>query len=164
MNERADRLAVGVEQANAEAIAFAESCPEAMWTAPCVDDGRTVAAVCRHVGGAYIVHARLVQAVAEGAPIPTMFTDWEIIHAGNAQSATKYANADRGETVASLQRNGGNLSAAIRDLTDEQLNRTAIVPIFGSDAHTTEWIIATIVTNHPLGHLAALRATVAGEG
>jgi hypothetical protein len=163
MSERGARLAAALERANAEVIAFAESCPAERWTAPCVDDGRTVAAVVRHVGGAYIAHGRLVQAAADGEPIPTMFTNWEIIHAGNAQSAAKYANADRDETIASLRRNGGNLASVIRDLTDEQLDRTAVVPIFRSDAQSAAWIIEHVIVFHPKRHLVGLRATVKGQ-
>ena len=70
-----------------------------------------------------------------------MFGDWDAIHQGNAISAPKYANADRGETIASLERNGANLAAAIRDLTDEQLDRIAVIPIFGDDVRTTALII-----------------------
>jgi len=161
VSDRSERLAAELEAANAEVIAFAESCPAAVWTAPCVDDGRTVAAVVRHVGGAYIAHTRLVQAAASGESIPAMFGDWEAIHQGNAISAQKYANADRGETIASLRRNSANLAAAIRDLTDEQLDRTAVVPIFGDEARTTAAIIAVPVIDHPRGHLVGLRATVA---
>ena len=161
MSERAQALASQMEAANAAVIAFAESCPAGVWTIPCVDDGRTVAAVVRHVGGAYIVHARLVQAAASGEPVPAMFGDWQVIHQGNAISAEKYANADRDETIASLRRNGANLAAAIRDLTDEQLDRTAVVPIFGNESRTTAEIITFPVTDHPRGHLVGLRATVA---
>lgn len=163
MSERAEHLATALEQANEEMIAFAESCPADIWIAPCVDDGRTVAAVARHVGGAYIAHMRLVQAVAAGEPIPAMFGDWTVIHHGNAISAEKYAQADRGETIASLQRNGANLAAAIRTLTDAQLDRTAVVPIFDAGSWTTERIIASAVIAHPHGHLVGLRATVANK-
>jgi hypothetical protein len=161
MSERAERLAAELEQANREVIAFAASCPAAAWTVPCVDDERTVAAVVRHVGGAYIAHLRLVQAVAADEPIPEMFGDWATIHAGNAISAEKYAYADRNETIASLQRNGANLATAIRALADEHLDRTAVVPIFGDAARTTEQIIEIPVIAHPRGHLVGLRATVA---
>ena len=160
MGERAERLAAALEAANGEVVAFAASCPAAVWTVPCVDDGRTVAAVVRHVGGAYIAHLRLVQAAATGEPIPAMFDDWAAIHAGNAISAEKYAHADRGETIASLRRNGANLASAIRDLSDEQLDRTAVVPIFDDRARTTEQIIEFPIIAHPHGHLAGLRATV----
>lgn len=160
MSERAEALATELNAANAEMIAFTRSCPEDLWTAQCVNDGRTVAAVVRHVGGAFIAHARLVGAVAAGEPVPEMFTNWEGIHAGNAISAEKYAHADRGETLASLARNGGNLAATIRDLTDEQLGRTAVVPIFGDEQRTTAQIIEFPVIAHPHGHLVDLRATV----
>ena len=163
MSERAEHLATELEQANAEVIAFAESCPETVWTAPCVDDGRTVAAVVRHVGGAYIAHARLMQAVAAGEPVPAMFGDWAIIHQGNAVSGEKYAHADRGETIASLQRNGANLASAMRALADEQLDRSAIVPILGDAARTTAQIIEVPIIAHPYGHLIGLRATVKGH-
>ncbi len=163
MSDRAERLAAELEQANDEVIAFAESCPVEMWTAPCVDDGRTVAAVVRHVGGAYIAHMRLVQAVAAGAPIPAMFSDWSAIHQGNAISADKYAHADRGETIASLQRNGGNLAHAIRDLSDAELNLIAVVPIFGDAVRTTEQVIKFPVIAHPHEHLVGLRATVENQ-
>jgi hypothetical protein len=163
MSERAETLAAQLEAENAAMIAFAESCPEAVWTTPCVDDGRTIAAVVRHVGGAYIAHTRLVQAGTSGEPVPAMFGDWETIHRGNAISAEKYANADRGETIASLQRNGANLAAMIRDLTDEQLDRTAVVPIVSDEARTVAEIIAFPVIDHPRGHLVGLRATIEGR-
>jgi len=163
MGERAERLAAALEGANGEVIAFAESCPAAIWTVPCVDDGRTVAAVVRHVGGAYIAHMRLVQAVAVGEPVPAMFGDWSVIHQGNAISAEKYARADRGETIASLQRNGVNLASAIRAVSDEQLDHLAVVPIFGDAARTTQQIIENPVTTHPHEHLIGLRATVANR-
>jgi hypothetical protein len=161
MSERAEARAVALEAANAAAIAFAESCPEALWTATCVNDGRTVAAVVRHVGGAYIAHARLVQAVADGMPIPEPFTDWALIHRGNDIAAQRYAHADRGETRASLQRNGANLATVMRGLTDAQLDRTAVIPIFGAEPRSTDWFITHIFIQHVHGHLAELRATVA---
>ncbi len=160
MNERAAARAAALEAANAAAIAFAQSCPEECWTAICVNDGRTVAAVVRHVGGAYSAHARLVQAVANGDPIPEPFTDWENIHRGNDSAAQKYAHADRGETIASLQRNGANLAAAIRALTEAHLDRTAVVPVFGDEPHSTDWLLTNIIIPHVYGHLNDLRATV----
>ncbi len=161
MSERANALAAALEASNAAVIAFAHECPEAMWTAPCANDGRTVAAVTRHVGGAYIAHARLVQAVADGEPIPAPFTDWETIHRGNAVSAQRYAAADRGETVASLERNGTNLAAVIRALTDAQLDNAAVVPIFSDAPISTASMLERIIIPHADGHLTDLRATVA---
>ncbi len=160
MSERAERLAMELEHANGEMIAFAAACPAESWIAPCIDDGRTVAAVVRHVGGAYIAHMRLVQAIAAGEPIPAMFGDWSMIHQGNAISAEKYAHADRGETIASLQRNGAHLANTIRALTDAQLDRTAVVPILDTGSRTAEQIIEVPVIAHPHGHLVGLRATV----
>ncbi|MCA1724309.1 MAG: hypothetical protein LC748_08720, partial [Thermomicrobia bacterium] len=81
-------------------------------------------------------------------------------HQGDAVSAEKYAHADRGETIASLQRNGANLAMTIRALTDEQLDRTAVVPIFDNGSRTTAQIITLPVIAHPYGHLVGLRATV----
>jgi hypothetical protein len=164
MSERADGLATRLEGANAEAITFAESCPEEMWTAPCVNDGRTVAAVVRHVGGAYIAHLRLVQAIAAGEAIPETFTDWAIINRGNDISAQKYAHADRAETITSLRRNGANLASAIRGCTDAQLDRAAVVPVFGDDARSVDWLLTNVIIPHVGGHLADLRKTVAPAG
>lgn len=164
IGERAATLAMNLEAANGEVIAFAEGCPAGRWTVPCVDDGRTVAAVARHVGGAYSAHRQMILAIAAGEPMPAMFTDWDTIHQGNAISATKYANADRGETVESLRRNGANLATAIRALANEQLDRTVPVSIFSSSPLSVEQIVANIVVEHPRGHLVGLRATVADEG
>lgn len=160
MSERAARLAAASAESNAAVIAFARECPAAMWTAPCVNDGRTVAAVVRHVGGAYIAHARLMQAVADGEPIPDPFTDWEKINRGNDLAAQRYAAADRDETVASLERNGANLAAAIRVLTDAQLDNAAVVPVFGAVPISTAQLLERFLIPHAGGHLADLRATV----
>lgn len=157
MSERARALADRFERANEEFVAVVAALPEATWRALCPDEGRTVAALARHVAFGYAVEVEAFRAIAEGQPVRT----WT--RAGlaevNAEDASRYADCDQAETVALLRRNAAGAAAFVRSLSDEQLARCGVY-VEELAALTVDQWIERILIGHPEGHLRSIRAVV----
>jgi hypothetical protein len=158
MSARATQLADQTDDVIAQTIAFVEGVPDAKWTAFCEPEQCTVAALASHIAGSATgVLNFLVKPVVEGAPLPPITPDQ--IHAGNAENARKNAQRAKSDVVAELQANGAAASAYVRGLSDDQLQRSAVL-FFSPDPVTADFIIENVIVNHSLGHLESMRASV----
>lgn len=76
--------------------------------------------------------------VANGQELPPLTS--EMINQGNAKHAEEYANVSKEETVALLRENGAFAANTIRGLSDEQLDRTAMLSLIGKPMSTEQLI------------------------
>ncbi|MCB0085933.1 MAG: DinB family protein [Caldilineaceae bacterium] len=143
---------------NDEIIAFVERCPNTLWRTPCTNDGRTVAVVAHHIASSHELVMQLVQLVAEGQPLPALSA--EIFDAANAQHAQHAANCTQPEVVALLQEKGQAVATALRELTAEQLARTAHIA-FADATMRAQDVVEQILIGHARMHFANLQATSA---
>jgi hypothetical protein len=158
MSKRAQQLADQTDDAITQTVAFVENVPDDKWTAYCEPEQCTVAALASHIGvAASGVLNALVKPVAQGEP-PVSITP-EQLHAGNAENARKYANRSKSDVVADLRSNGAEASAYVRGLSDEELQRSAVL-FFRPEPVTADFIIENVLVNHSLGHLESMRAAV----
>ena len=158
MSARATQLADQTDDAIAQVIAFVETVPDEQWTKICGPEQCTVAALASHIAmSATGVLNFLVKPVAEGEqPLPITP---EQIHAGNAENARENANRGKQDVVAELQSNGTEASSYVRGLSDEELQRSAVL-FFSPEPVTADFIIENVLVNHTLGHLESMRAVV----
>jgi hypothetical protein len=161
MSEQARVLADRFEQANREFIAFAQRCSEPQWRAICPDEGWSVGVAAHHLAEDHMVLAGLAQAVATGQPVPAL--TGEMIDQFNAQHAQQHAACTREETVALLRTNGAAAASIIRELSDEQLERAAILPWEAGPAWSVRRIIEDKLIEHFDEHLPSIRAAVKPE-
>ncbi|MDQ2653211.1 MAG: DinB family protein [Chloroflexota bacterium] len=158
MSKRAQQLADQTDDAINQTIAFVENVPDDKWTAYCEPEQCTVAALASHIGVTAIgVLNALAKPVSQGEP-PASITP-EQIHAGNAENARKYANRPKPDVVAELRASGAEASAYVRGLSDEELQRSAVL-FFRPEPVTADFIIENVLVNHSLGHLESMRAAV----
>ena len=156
MSERATHLAEQTDDAINQTIAFVEGVPDAKWTALCEPEQCTVAALASHIANSATgVLNYLVKPVAEGAPL-TPITP-EQIHAGNAENARKNASRSKADVLADLRANGAEARSYVRGLSDEELQRSAVL-FFQPEPVTADFIIENVLVNHSLGHLESMRA------
>jgi hypothetical protein len=156
MSERATHLADRTDDAINQTIAFVESVPDDKWTAFCEPEQCTVAALATHIAGAATgVVNFLVKPVAEGEPLTPITPDQ--IHAGNAENARNNANRAKADVVADLRTNGTVASTYVRGLSDEELQRSAVL-FFQPEPVSADFIIEHVLVNHSLGHLESMRA------
>jgi hypothetical protein len=158
MSMRAQHLADRTDDAIKQTISFVESVPEEQWTATCVSEQCTVAALACHIAGSAVgVLNYLVKPVAEGTP-PQPITQ-EQLHAGNAENARVNARRPRAEVLAELRANGAEASSYVRGLSDDDLQRSAVL-FFSPESVSADFIIEHVLVGHSLEHLESMRAAV----
>src|SRR5262245_48476221 len=122
---RAEALAARLIQGANALTALAESLTEAQWQTRIPRDGRKVGVVVHHVGNMYPLEIQLAQLLAAGKPIADV--TWDAVHALNARHAIENGAVTKEAAIELLERNSVAAAAAIRALSDEELDRSAAV-------------------------------------
>ncbi|HVT42609.1 MAG TPA: DinB family protein [Acidimicrobiales bacterium] len=157
-SERAAALADDLAAANADAIALAHACGDGDWAVVVPGEEWPVGVVLHHVAEGYAQSLRWIRAMACGEGVPETA---EEIDRANAAHAARALGATVDETVALLQSQGVQLEAALRGLTDEELDRTApFGPAAGRFFATAD--LAPVTARHAREHVAHARAAMAG--
>ena len=121
-SERAASLADDFAAANAEAVAFARTCPEEAWERTVPGEGWTVGVVLHHIAESHGNSGRWVGEMARGDGVRDTA---EEIDQANAAHAVRAASVTPAETVAPPEDTGAGLEAVLRALSDEELDRSA---------------------------------------
>jgi len=150
----ADRLMQG---ANALAT-FAATLTEAEWQVRVPNDGRKIGVVVHHVANMYPLEIQLAMQLAEGKPIAGV--TWDDVHVVNADHAKEYDGVTTSEARALLLRNSADAAAAIRRLSDEELDRVAPVSLNSDAPLTCQFFLEDHAVRHSYHHLARLRAAL----
>lgn len=158
MGKLSNTLAERLEQGAAALAAFANSLTEKEWNTRLPKDGRTVGVVVHHVASVYPVEIQLAQTLASRQPITGV--DWEGIHHMNAGHAKQHAAATREATVELLQQNSTAAAAAIRALSDEQLQAGGTISLYANAPLTCQFMLEDHAVRHSYHHLARIRAAV----
>ena len=158
MGQRATTLADRFEQANQEMIATVDRCSDAQWRVTTSGEQWSVAVVAHHVAEAHKYIAGLVHQIAAGQPLPPMTMD--MIHQGNAEHAKQHADTTKAETLGLLRGNAAAAAAAVRGLSDEQLDRAA--PLLGGQPMSAQQVIENILIGHVKGHLGSIQTATGG--
>ncbi|MFN8594507.1 MAG: DinB family protein [Thermomicrobiales bacterium] len=157
MSARAEELATRFEQANQELIDMVSQVEDADLSATCPAEGWTAAAVAAHVGGGHFgIVEYLVKPVVEGREIPPF--DMNSFNESNATEAAANAAKPKEEVLATLREQGAMAAAYLRGLSDDDLERTITLPVFGENPVTAQTVIEMVLIGHPLDHGNSLRA------
>lgn len=156
--KRSNDLATRLE-AGAEALGrYAEGLTEAEWNLPIPHDGRTVGLVVYHVAAMYPLEIQLAQTLAAGNAIQGV--TWDDVHRLNADFARANPTVDRATALAALRTDSAAAAAALRALTDEQLDRAAPISLYADAPLTCQFFLEDHALRHSYHHLAKIRATV----
>ena len=134
MNKRSEALAARLEAGATALAAFAATLSETEWQTRLPHDGRKVGVVVHHVASVYPIELHLAHSLAAGQPITGV--TWDAVDAMNRDHAKENDGVTKEATLALLAKNSAAAAAAIRDLSDEQLDRAAPVSL-NSDAPLT---------------------------
>jgi hypothetical protein len=100
----------------------------------------------------------LAQKLAGGEPVAGV--TWDAVHEINAKHAREHEAVTREAALDLLRRNSATAAAAIRALSDEQLDRAAPVSLNGDAPLTCQFMLEDHAVRHSYHHLAILRGTV----
>jgi hypothetical protein len=121
-------------------------------------DGRKIGVIVHHVASVYPVEIQMAQAVAAGKAVTGVTTD--DIDTMNAGHARDNGSVTRDETLALLGRNSAAAAAAIRALSDEELDRGAPVSLYSDAPLTCQFVLEDHAVRHSYHHLARIRGAL----
>lgn len=156
---RARALAERLEQGARELETLAARLTQTQWGIRIPGDGRTVGVVVHHVASMYPLEIQLAQLLAAGEPISGV--TWANVHELNAQHADANRAVSRDDAIDLLRRNSAHAAAAIRALTDEELDRAAAVSLNADAPLTCQFFLEDHAIRHSYHHTARIRTAVA---
>ncbi|HEY7504624.1 MAG TPA: DinB family protein [Gemmatimonadales bacterium] len=158
MTTRANALAERLEQGARELAAFAVTLTEAEWRTRIPGDNRKIGVVVHHVAYMYPIEIQIAQTVAGGKPIAGL--SWNDVHEINAKHAKENDAVTREEALELLRRNSAAAAAAIRALSDQQLDSAAPVSLNGDAPLTCQFVLEDHAVRHSFHHLAKIKGAV----
>jgi hypothetical protein len=157
-SRRANALAERLEQGARALAALASALTDAEWQTRIPGDGRKVGVVVHHVATMYPLEIQLAQALAEGKPVEGV--TWDVVHEMNARHARENDAITREAAVDLLRRNSAAAAAAIRALSDEELDRAAAVSLNADAPLTCQFMLEDHAVRHSYHHLVRIRAVL----
>jgi hypothetical protein len=158
MNNRSEALAARLE-AGAEALAaFAATLSETEWQTRVPKDGRKIGVVVHHVASMYPIELQLARVLAAGQPITEV--TWDGIDAINRDHAQENDAVAKDAALALLASNSAAAAAAIRALSDEELDHAAPVSLNSDAPLTCQFFLEDHPVRHSYHHLARIRAAL----
>jgi len=158
VSARANALAERLEQGARALAALASSLTETQWQTRIPHDGRKIGVVVHHVGNMYPIEIQLAQTLASGQPIAGV--TWDAVHEINAGHAKEFDAVTKDAALDFLQRNSAAAAAAIRTLSDAELDRAAPVSLNSDAPLTCQFFLEDHAVRHSYHHLARIRAAL----
>ena len=158
MSVRSDKLATRIEQGADELARFAETLSPAQWRTTVRPDGRTAGVIVHHVASVYPIEIHLATELAHGRPIEGV--TWAAVAEMNASHAKTHADVGPAETLALLRENSRSAAAAVRQLSDAQLDSAAPVSLNAGAPLTAQFMIEDHALRHAWHHLAKIKAAL----
>lgn len=150
----AERLELGARQLEELAITLSDT----EWQVRLSGDDRKIGVVVHHVATMYPLEIELAQLLAGGKPITGV--TWADVHELNARHAREHDGVTKAEAIDLLQRNSRAAAAAIRALSDAQLESAAAVSLNDDAPLTCQFFLEDHAVRHSYHHLAGIRAAL----
>jgi uncharacterized damage-inducible protein DinB len=157
MGARAESLAKQFEAKAAEMTSVIKGLSDADWKKTTAAEKWSVAVTAHHVASAHEGILGIVKRIASGQPSPN-FT-MAMLDEMNAQHAREHAGCTKAETLALHEKGAAAASAAVRGLSDTELDKKGTV-LAEMPAMTTQQVVEGILINHINDHMGSIRKTI----
>jgi len=158
MSKRSEALANRLEQGAAALANFAAGLTEQEWEIRTPKDGRKIGVIVNHVASVYPVEIELAQTIARGEVVTGVTA--EVINKMNAEHASANDRITKAETLELLRQNSAAAAAAIRALSDEELDQAVSVSLYGGATLTCQFVLEDHAVRHSYHHLARLQSAL----
>lgn len=158
MSKRSYELARRLELGALALESFAGSLTEFEWQSRVPGDGRKIGVVVHHVASMYPIEIQLAQTLAKGEAIEGVTP--EVVNKINADHAKKFDGVTKEEAIELLKQNSAAAAAAIRALSDAQLDEAAAVSLNANAPLTCQFFVEDHAVRHSYHHLARIRAAL----
>ena len=157
-SQRSEALAIRLEHGATALADFAATLSKAEWQTSLPKDGRKAGVVVHHVASMYPIEIQLASLLAAGQPITGV--TWDAVDTINRDHARENGNVAKEAALALLKTNSAAAAAAIRALTDEQLDRAAPVSLNSDAPLTCQFFLEDHAVRHSYHHLARIKAAL----
>ena len=158
MKNRTNALADRLEHGARKLANLASALTTAEWESPLPRDGRKIGVVVHHVASVYPIEIQLAQTIAGGKPVEGVTgDDIDIMNAGHAKENDAVTKE---ETIDLLRRNSAAAAAAIRALTDDQLDNAAPASLYSDAPVTAQFVLEDHAVRHSYHHRARIERTL----
>jgi hypothetical protein len=137
---------------------YAENLNSQQWATTVPQEERSVGVLVHHVANMYPLAVEVSQIVASGQAVAGV--TWGVVAEINAKHAHENAEPDCTATVALLCRNSAAAAAAIRGLSDAQLDSAVPISLYADSPLTLQFWLEDHQISHSYKHLAAIKAAV----
>jgi hypothetical protein len=160
MGARAEALAKRIEEGAANLAAYAEKLSDDDWkrSVAAERDGRPVNVIVHHVASVYPVEIELAQAIGSGKSLSHV--TWDVVIKMNSDHARENANVSKADALALLRKNSSEAAAAVRQMTDEQLDTAGPFGLSFDAPVTAQFVIEDHALRHSWHHLARIKQTL----
>jgi len=158
MSKRSEALANRLEQGAAALANFAAGLTEQEWEIRTPKDGRKIGVIVNHVASVYPVEIELAQTIARGEAVTGLTA--EVINKMNAEHASANDRITKEQTLELLRQNSAAAAAAIRALSDEELDQAVSVSLYGGATLTCQFVLEDHAVRHSYHHLARLQSAL----
>jgi hypothetical protein len=152
---RSRALAERLDRGARDLIDLARSLTTAEWETRIPKDGRKVGVVVHHVASMYPIEIQLALTLASGRPVEGL--TWDDVHALNGQHARDNDAVTKETAIEALRENSKTASAAVRSLSDAELDTAAAVSLNADAPLTCQFFIEDHALRHSYYHLARIR-------
>jgi len=160
MSIRSEALAQRIEQGAAELAAYAEGLSDTQWHTVLASDGRQVGVIIHHVASVYPVEIHLAKQIASGSPVAGV--TWGVVADMNAKHSHEHAATGKQEAIQLLRLNSRSAAEAVREFTDEQLDRATNVSLNADAPLTAQFMIEDHALRHSWHHMAKIKQALQG--
>ncbi len=158
ISKRSNALAERLEQGARALATLASALTDAEWQTCIPKDGRKIGVIVHHVATMYPLEIQLAQTLAGGKPVAGV--TWDVVHDLNAQHAREHEGVTKEAALDLLQHNSTSAAAAIRALSDEELDRAAPVSLNSDAPLTCQFFLEDHAVRHSYHHLARIRGAL----
>jgi hypothetical protein len=156
--KRSQALAERLEQGARALATLAGGLTDAQWQTRIPKDGRKVGVVVHHVATMYPLEIQLAQALAGGKAIEGV--TWDAVNDINAKHAAEHDGVTKEAALDLLRRNSAAAAAAIRALSDAELDKAAPVSLNADAPLTCQFFIEDHAMRHSYHHVAKIRGAI----
>ncbi len=155
---RTAALAERIERGAAALADLASSLTEAEWRTRVPHDGRKVGVTVHHVASMYPIEIQLAKKLAGGENVAGV--TWDVVAGINAQHAADFDAVTKEAALDLLRKNSSAAAAAVRALSDDELDRAAPVSLNSDAPLTCQFFLEDHALRHSFHHAARIRAAI----
>ena len=158
MSTRSEVLARRLEEGVRQLTDLAQSLSDEQWQSRVPHDNRKIGVVVHHVGTMYPIEITLAQKLAKGEAVEGV--TWAAVHEMNAEHARNFDRVTKQEALDLLRENSTAAAAAVRALSDAELDTAAGLSLNSDGPRTCQFMLEDHAVGHAWHHLRKIHGAL----